>query len=130
MIPAGETKHFPAHHVPGHLRPVETEPEQQAADDPIAEILSHKVGEVVEMLPALSGDELAAIDQAEQMAERPRKGVLEAIAAEMLRRAEAAQGQQPEEGEEDAAQDQPDDSGGHGEDAGPGSETEGAAGES
>lgn len=91
MIPAGETKFFPAHHVPEHLRdtvPSEAEPEAPA--DPIQELLAKKVPQLVASLPFLADDVYAALKAAEEAAAKPRKGLLNAFAEEDLRRADAA----------------------------------------
>lgn len=76
----GETKHFPA-----PPRPVEVAP----ATDPHAELLAILDGKVAEVLAALPGLSLAQIDVLEQAEQdgNTRKGVMEGIAAERLRRA-------------------------------------------
>lgn len=97
MIPSGETRHFPLHHVPPEHRPV-AKPAASLADDAeaaqaaqaarLAEILSGTVATVSEQLADLDAEDLAALAVAEE-AGANRKGVLEAIDAERLRRAAA-----------------------------------------
>lgn len=95
MIPAGETKHFPAHHAPAHLRDDTPEPIAPAApENPIQTLLSGKVPEIIATLPGMSDEDYAALKQAEEGAAKPRKGLLNAFAEEDLRRANEKAGQQ------------------------------------
>lgn len=89
MIPPGETRHFDIEQVPHHLRPAAPAVEEEVAPNPLADILGHSVKDIVAMLPALHDDDLVAIGEAEQRAEKPRTTLLGAIAEEQLKRAEA-----------------------------------------
>lgn len=97
MIPPGETRHLPEHHVPPHLRaqPVEAPPEAEDEDTERRQaaeaVLAHKIPEIVKLLPTMSGEELALLEAQENSSEKPRKGLLEAIAEERLRRASDSQ---------------------------------------
>ena len=91
MIPAGETRHFDEEQVEPHLRPAPApEPEPVASVDPqgeaIAEILSHRVADIVGMLDALKTEELERLGAEEQKGQA-RKGVLSAVAEKLLTRA-------------------------------------------
>lgn len=88
MIPPGETEHFEESALPPEMRPQGAPAaETEAPADALAELLKNKVAEVAAALPGLSSADLARLDLLEMGAEKPRKGVLEAIAAEGLRRA-------------------------------------------
>lgn len=88
MIPAGETKLFPAHHVPDNLRDTAPqEAEVEATDDPIQELLAMKIPEIVAALPQMSPEDYAAVKEAENAFGNPRKGLRKAFAEEDLRRA-------------------------------------------
>jgi len=90
-----ETRVFKAADVPPYLRP---EQQEQADDDngagsegskennTLAELLEGAIPTIVEALPGLKDDDLQALAGLEQ-AGKDRKGVLEAIAAEQLKRA-------------------------------------------
>jgi hypothetical protein len=82
MIPAGATRLVDAQFVPD--APAEAGP---APADPILELLDNNVGHVVEALPGLSDEDLDKVEAAEN-AGKTRKGVLEGIAADRLRRAQ------------------------------------------
>lgn len=98
MIPAGETRMIDCRSVPGFIAPAEAVAVAESPDtilaDVVAKILSHSINQLREVLPGLSLDELAAVEQAEQAKEAPRKGALEAIAAERIRRATVVVGAQ------------------------------------
>lgn len=86
MIPPGEIRHFEDDQLPPEFRApavVEEVPEI----DPLADLLAMKVDNVVNGLAALSDEELARLEVLEAEGKQ-RKGVLEGIAEDMLRRAE------------------------------------------
>lgn len=89
MIPPGETRLLPAHHVPEYLRPGAPDPQPEPVVDLLAELLSGTVKEVAEALPGLDVDQLTEMEALEALREAPRKGVLAAIAEELLTRAAA-----------------------------------------
>lgn len=60
--------------------------EEPQQPNPLATLLAGNVTAVQAGLEALSAEELAALQALEEGAAKPRKGVLEAIAAERLRR--------------------------------------------
>ena len=89
-IRPGETRMVEPAHLPAQHRPASAAPAKAAApapDDPIA-LLDANVASVAEALPLLSAEDLDELEAAEQ-AGKTRKGVLAAITAERLRRAEA-----------------------------------------
>lgn len=92
MIPPGETRLLPAHHVPEHLWPAAAPAEAAPPDDPLADLLKGTVKSIAESLPFLDDDELMEAEGLEALRESPRKGVLEAMAAERLKRASASDG--------------------------------------
>lgn len=92
VIRPGETKIFPAHDVPEKFReaagvaPVDEKP---PVENPIEDLAKGKVVEIVAALPALSDDALDQLEAIEGEGQK-RKGVIEGIAADRLRRAAAA----------------------------------------
>lgn len=95
IVPPGETRDFPESQVPMHLRladaesnPAETEANIQP-EDPLVELLRHKIADVEAALPGLSDTDLERLGELEQLNDNPRKGVLSAIGEEILKRAEA-----------------------------------------
>lgn len=89
MIPPGETRHFLAQDLPVDFgAPVEDAPAAPPEADPLEAILAGKVADVVAALPGLTDAELLRLYQIESASEKPRKGVLEAAAAEELARAQ------------------------------------------
>lgn len=94
VIVPGETKMLPASMVPARFLPEEeAEPAAPVAQtDQTIEILKGTVAKVADVLPALTSEQLDALETAEA-AGAQRKGVLEAIAADRLRRAALADGQ-------------------------------------
>lgn len=106
VVLPGETKHFPAHLVPIHLR-ADAQPEAPPADEPdterlaLDEILEHNVTQITEMLPALSLGELDDLEIAETEG-KARKGLLSAIVEERLRRASTDDQDAPGDPEMDA----------------------------
>lgn len=90
MIPPGETRHFDEQDVPHHLRPAPVEAAPVAAPaDPLAELLKGNVAAVVAALADLPDADVERLGELEQ-AGQARKGVLSAVAEELLVRAEAA----------------------------------------
>ena len=89
MIPAGETRLLPAHLVPAHLRDAPPEPEPAPVVDLLVELLAGTVKDVAAALPGLDVDQLTELEALEALREAPRKGVLAAIAEELLKRAAA-----------------------------------------
>lgn len=89
MIPPGETRHFPEDEIPPEFRqPAETRAEPAAAD-PVQEFLAASAAQITGGLDVLSDQFLEAAENAE-MGGKARKGVLQALAAERLARAERA----------------------------------------
>lgn len=88
MVPPGETRLLPAHHVPAHLHPAapSAAPAPPPAD-PLTELLAGSVKDVVAALPGLDAEQLMELEGLEGLREAPRKGVLEAVAAALLQRA-------------------------------------------
>lgn len=87
MIPPGETRLLPAHHVPEHLWPVPSPVVAPEAPDPLTDLLTGNVKSVVEALPGLDVEQLMELEALEALREAPRKGVLEAVAEALLERA-------------------------------------------
>lgn len=91
IVLPGETRHFDERDVPAELLPQKPDPapaqESTPPPDPLAEFLKSKVTEIVAALPGLSGAELERLGDLEQLAATPRKGVLSAVAEEILKRA-------------------------------------------
>jgi len=87
----GETRIFPEHHVPPHLRPAapETEVETPDPDADLKALLDGTVTEVRDALPAFTDDELDTLEilESEDTGGKGRKGVLEAISEARLQRA-------------------------------------------
>lgn len=88
MIPPGETRHFADDMLPPEFRSAAPVAAEVEAGDPLAELLDGNVHEVMGGLDVLSADFLLRLEALEQ-AGKNRKGVLAAIAEELLRRAEA-----------------------------------------
>lgn len=88
MVPPGETRHFPAHQVPEHLRPKAPAPARAPEPDTVLALLDGTVADIAGALPGLSDEDLARLRQAEEDG-KTRKGVMEAITEEVLRRADA-----------------------------------------
>lgn len=85
MIPAGETRHFSEDDLPPEFRSSAPVVQDDLAD-PFAEILDGNVHEVTGALDLLNREWLVRLE-AMELAGKNRKGVLAAIAEEMLRRA-------------------------------------------
>ncbi len=84
----GETREVEETLIPDH-RPAPSAPAPEP--DALAALIERNAPEVIAALPALDDDELALLDEMERAAEKPRKGVLQAIAEEQLLRADRAQ---------------------------------------
>ena len=82
LIPPGSAREVPAYAVPA-AAPEAASPKE----DPVLILLDGNVKEVTEALPALSDADLDRVEVAET-AGKTRKGVLEAIAADRIRRAQ------------------------------------------
>ncbi len=85
---------------PGETREVEETliPDHQAAPQaspqgpgPLALLIQRNAPEVIAALPTLDDEQLSSLDEMERATEKPRKGVLQAIAEEKLTRADRAQ---------------------------------------
>ena len=85
MIPPGETRHFADDLLPPEFRSSAPVVKDELTD-PFAEILDGNVAEVTGALDLLNREWLVRLE-AMEMAGKNRKGVLAAIAEEMLRRA-------------------------------------------
>lgn len=89
LIPPGETRLVDTLQIltPEALAAPNT-PAEQSPPASVLDILDGSVKDVADALQGVSDDDLETLDQAEQNG-KTRKGVLEAIAAERLRRAQA-----------------------------------------
>lgn len=92
-IPPGETRHIDREFVPRHLWPEEPEVEEDETQfDPLTELSAQSVKAIKEQLADLSDEDLARLgDLEQQKGEAARKGVLEAVSAALLERADLAQ---------------------------------------
>jgi len=88
MIPPGETRHFEEDTLPPEHRSSAVTEKEVAPVDPLLTVLELKVSDVVNGLPGLGDEELDRLEIMETEG-KGRKGVIEAITAERLRRAEA-----------------------------------------
>lgn len=89
MIPPGETRLFEEEALPPEYRPAAAVVDEAVLIDPLAEVLLLSVDKVAKGLADLSAEELARL-QLLEMEGKARKTLLEAIAEEGLRRADAA----------------------------------------
>lgn len=109
MIPPGETRHFDADQVPPEFRPVAAAaPAAAPVGDPIAALSRATVAVIKAAIPGLSDADLELLGDLEQAkGGQARKGVLEAVAEETLKRGEAnlnkPAGGQGEQGSQDGA---------------------------
>lgn len=94
-IQPGETRVFSEAELPVYLRPVAAIAEDLAPaallEDPLAELLAGSVPSIVKKLPALSDEDLAKVIDLEAEGKN-RTSLVEALAAETMRRAVAATG--------------------------------------
>jgi len=103
LIAPGETRHLPRVHVPANLLPRTTPAAVPAPSDPVLELLDDSVKDIVGRLPELDDEQLAAVKAAE-VDGKTRKSLMDAIAQEELRRANArADGAGQGDGEGDGA---------------------------
>lgn len=86
VVLPGETRILPLALLPPHLHPKAAEIPTMAAD-PLADLLALGVAKVCDALPALDEGLLEQLEAAEAAGAKPRKGVLDAIVKEKLRRA-------------------------------------------
>lgn len=87
MIPPGETRHFNLDQLPPEHRPQAEVKAPEAPPDRLAEIADFKVDLILPLLADLNAEDLARLQLLETEG-KARKTVLEAIAAEGLRRAQ------------------------------------------
>ncbi|WP_233869254.1 hypothetical protein [Paraburkholderia adhaesiva] len=93
MVPPHETREVDASLVPNAK--AAAVPAARPADsgtgtaDKLGALLARTVDDVRKALSGLSGDELTELEKREAAAQTPRKGVLDAVAAEQLKRAAA-----------------------------------------
>lgn len=90
MIPAGETREVEEHFVPDHLKPAAPPPPASTAPaDPLAELSTMPVKQIVAQIPSLTVAQLETLGELEQAkGDKARKSLLEPIAEELLKRAE------------------------------------------
>lgn len=86
VIRPGATRMVEESMVPEDLRPSPAEPVEESVPDSMASLVEGGVKDIVEVLQGLSADDLARLEALEQDGKK-RKGVLEGIAHERLRRA-------------------------------------------
>lgn len=87
VLRPGETQLVEAHLVPPGLGEISTQANDEPPMDHVLELHKLASAAVIAELTALSVDDLHALEVLETSASKPRKGVLEAIAVEHLRRA-------------------------------------------
>lgn len=95
MIHPGETRDVPSGSVPAPARPVAFDdlddlPDALVDISVLATLIKGAVPRIVEALPGMDDAHLAALEEMESEQSAPRKGVLEAIEAEKLKRAAAS----------------------------------------
>jgi|SRR5882672_2635160 len=94
MIPPGETRHIEEFHVPLHLRPAPVVAEvKEEPKDELQDLFAKTAKEVIAAIPVLSTEDLKRLqdlENARMAKDKPavRTTVLEAIQADVLRRAE------------------------------------------
>lgn len=99
MIPGGETVHFELHELPPEMRPAAEPAAPVPQADPLEEMLKAPVKAVMVAAAELTLQELDALIELEQAAEKPRSTLVEGLSAEMLKRqAEALDGANGEQG--------------------------------
>lgn len=87
VLRPGETQLVESHLVPPGMGEVSTQANDKPPVDHVLELQKLASAAVIAELTALSLDDLHALEALEASASKPRKGVLEAITAEHLRRA-------------------------------------------
>ena len=92
MIAPGEGRDIDERDLPPELRgaPVVVVEPEPSLDDELAELLKESVKEIKDLLPTLTHEGLDRLAELERGHEHPRKTLLEAIADEVLRRADDA----------------------------------------
>ena len=92
MIAPGEGRDIDERDLPPELRdaPVVVEPAGPSLDDELAALLKESVKEIKDLLPGLTHEGLDRLAELERGHEHPRKTLLEAIADEVIRRADEA----------------------------------------
>lgn len=93
MIPPGEGRDFDERDLPPELRDAPLPAPQHSApslDDELGELLKEPAKEIVARLSALTNEALERLAEMERGQKAPRKRLLEALADEALRRADAA----------------------------------------
>jgi hypothetical protein len=101
VLRPGETQLVEPHLVPPGMGEVSTQASDEPPVDPVLELQKRKGDIVIAELTALSLDDLHALEALEASASKPRKGVLEAITAEHLRRASTEGDKDPADNEGD-----------------------------
>lgn len=87
VLRPGETQLVEPHLVPPGMGQLSTQANDEPPVDHVLDLQKSKSAIVIAELTALSLDDLHALEALEASATAPRKGVLEAITAEHLRRA-------------------------------------------
>lgn len=92
MIPPGEGRDIDEGLLPAELqdKPVEQAPAEPNLDELVTAELGKPAKEVIDGLAALTQEALERMETLEGEAKKPRKSLLEAIAAEKVQRADAA----------------------------------------
>lgn len=92
LIPPGESRAFSTHELPVEHRAAVVQVAAQT--DPFAvvkDLLALPLKDLVPRLPGLPARQLEQLEQLENQSDKPRKGLLNEITAEVLRRAAAAE---------------------------------------
>lgn len=87
VILPGETRILSEDLVPAHLRP-KVQEEPVIVTDALLDFVARSVGEIVKAMPDLPEEFLTRLQSVEAGSLKPRKGVLDAIVKEKLRRAD------------------------------------------
>jgi hypothetical protein len=85
----GQTREIEAAHIAAHTGVGEAQPDVTTAVDPLVILLSENVKTIKNSLSELSADALDNVEKMESAADKPRSGVMKAIAEERLNRAVA-----------------------------------------
>lgn len=92
VLRPGETQYVDAHLVPPGMGEISTQANDEPPVDHVLELHKLASAAVIAELTALSIDDLHQLEVLETSSTKPRKGVLEAITAEHLRRASEEDG--------------------------------------
>lgn len=84
-IPPGETRDVDPTLLPGYEPEEEEKPQEH--DNPLDDILLKSIADIVTLLPEVPSEQLLELEAMESVGKN-RKGLLEAIAAEQLKRAQ------------------------------------------